>query len=624
MKKSRMIIAMLGCLFCGVAAQGQEMVVDGFRELPGYIVKNTDMSKRRVDANGHLPALVLVSIASEEAKFSGQIVGPVEKREGEYCVYMVGYQGGGAARNLTVIVPGYKPLHVEFEPYGYKQLSEDTAYRLSITLTGSGEENTVYKRIGKAMELYKVKQYDAAAAMLVSLEKELKQKGIVYQKVGEWIGRCKVANVTLTLGADTVFPMSEGVCRYRSKEQYGFVDSIGNVIKHHTLQDASDFRNGVAWVKEKDKWGCIDRNGFYFVQPQYDQIWFLHDNKMGYSQNRCLLVRKNKHYGLVDVKTGDPILPVKYDIAYGECASFICLAMLNDKYGWKNGRNPILIDLASGTEKVKLPKGHRFAGRLYDDYFLVEKDVKYYEDGGKGIMHYRDGMILDSNKYCEIRLIDNNRIRYSSPYVSLCEYIYNRNYQIYNLQTRSFVGGENCWFSEIYPHSYPDDDVPYIQVRLIDSYAVQNLKTGKVFGHTTKHYGIKIPYHPEDPIVVRKEDGTYFYDRNENEYKAPFSEGIFDEKFKFEYTYHFWGGFAVIKQNGKYGYINAKGEIVLPCEYYEASDFSPDWSIGGRRIATVYVDEKSKELQTPTYIYIDDDGILRTVLNKSEIPLRKQ
>ena len=138
MKKSRMIIAMLGCLFCGVAAQGQEMVVDGFRELPGYIVKNTDMSKRRVDANGHLPALVLVSIASEEAKFSGQIVGPVEKREGEYCVYMVGYQGGGAARNLTVIVPGYKPLHVEFAPYGYKQLNEDTAYRLSITLPQTG------------------------------------------------------------------------------------------------------------------------------------------------------------------------------------------------------------------------------------------------------------------------------------------------------------------------------------------------------------------------------------------------------------------------------------------------------------------------------------------------------
>ena len=138
MKNLRMIIIMLGCLLCGVAAQGQEMVVDGFRELPGYIVKNTDMSKRRVDANGHLPALVLVSIASEEAKFSGQIVGPVEKREGEYCVYMVGYQGGGAARNLTVIVPGYKPLHVEFAPYGYKQLNEDTAYRLSITLPQTG------------------------------------------------------------------------------------------------------------------------------------------------------------------------------------------------------------------------------------------------------------------------------------------------------------------------------------------------------------------------------------------------------------------------------------------------------------------------------------------------------
>ena len=164
MKNLRMIIIMLGCLLCGVAAQGQEMVVDGFRELPGYIVKNTDMSKRRVDANGHLPALVLVSIASEEAKFSGQIVGPVEKREGEYCVYMVGYQGGGAARNLTVIVPGYKPLHVEFAPYGYKQLNEDTAYRLSITLTGSQNKPVkIYSLnlniLGKSYPLNSVKVY---------------------------------------------------------------------------------------------------------------------------------------------------------------------------------------------------------------------------------------------------------------------------------------------------------------------------------------------------------------------------------------------------------------------------------------------------------------------------------
>ena len=35
-------------------------------------------------------------------------------------------------------------------------------------------------------------------------------------------------------------------------------------------------------------------------------------------------------------------------------------------------------------------------------------------------------------------------------------------------------------------------------------------------------------------------------------------------------------GLAKVKRNGKYGYINTKGEEVIPCRYYSASSFYDD------------------------------------------------
>lgn len=51
-------------------------------------------------------------------------------------------------------------------------------------------------------------------------------------------------------------------------------------------------------------------------------------------------------------------------------------------------------------------------------------------------------------------------------------------------------------------------------------------------------------------------------------------EGCFLFRKQFEGVSQFTEGLARVKQNGKYGYINTKGELVSPCIYDGANSFS--------------------------------------------------
>ena len=219
----------------------------------------------------------------------------------------------------------------------------------------------------------------------------------MYGQVAHEIGKRSV---------DTTYAFSEGVCRFSVNKKEGFMDSTGRVIKQPVLDQAYDFKNGVAWVKKNNLWGCINKQGSFIVKPQYDNISHLNDKD--YTENRCLLVKKNKQYGLVDIKTGEELLPIEYEKVYGNYAqgydehvnvhknkavSYVYLQKIDGK--------SVLIDLPSGLEKVKIPKGLKFDDVLFEDYFSV-----YYNRNKnvKGIMHYKDGLILDV-KYRDIERI---------------------------------------------------------------------------------------------------------------------------------------------------------------------------------------------------------------------------
>ena len=51
---------------------------------------------------------------------------------------------------------------------------------------------------------------------------------------------------------------------------------------------------------------------------------------------------------------------------------------------------------------------------------------------------------------------------------------------------------------------------------------------------------------------------------------------IEEAKYQYNYKSAFSGGMAVVKKNGKYGYVNKNGEEVIKCQYDEAVSFLGD------------------------------------------------
>ncbi len=77
-------------------------------------------------------------------------------------------------------------------------------------------------------------------------------------------------------------------------------------VFHFKYDLVTNFRNGLAWVKKKDKWGAVDKNGNIRCDFIYDAVKLYNGNKQ-YS-----IVGKNKYFGAIDNVTGNTILDFIY------------------------------------------------------------------------------------------------------------------------------------------------------------------------------------------------------------------------------------------------------------------------------------------------------------------------
>lgn len=88
---------------------------------------------------------------------------------------------------------------------------------------------------------------------------------------------------------------SEGLAGVRSKKEglWGYIDKQGNTVVPFIYQQAFPFHNGKARVKINDKFGVIDRQGAYVLEPIYYSI-------NATDENGRILFGTNGLYGLMD------------------------------------------------------------------------------------------------------------------------------------------------------------------------------------------------------------------------------------------------------------------------------------------------------------------------------------
>lgn len=87
-------------------------------------------------------------------------------------------------------------------------------------------------------------------------------------------------------------------------KNWGFIDMDGNEIVPTIYQDADDFSEGLAGVKQDGKWGFVDKTGQVVISPQFDYVGKFHAG--------AAPANENEKWGLIDT-TGNWILFPYYD-----------------------------------------------------------------------------------------------------------------------------------------------------------------------------------------------------------------------------------------------------------------------------------------------------------------------
>lgn len=155
---------------------------------------------------------------------------------------------------------------------------------------------------------------------------------------------------------DVLFDFSEN-----GKE--GYMDRTGKTVIRPQWDGVRPFQEGVAWVRQGDKWGLIDKTGKYIVKPTYG-------GTNDFTEGLAMVVigpEFGGKCGYID-KTGKMVISARFGYAgeFHEGLAFVQLDYENGKYGY--------IDK---TGKMVIPPQFDYAMNFSEGRAVVRMNGKY-------------------------------------------------------------------------------------------------------------------------------------------------------------------------------------------------------------------------------------------------------
>lgn len=322
--------------------------------------------------------------------------------------------------------------------------------------------------------------------------------------------RCILLLFSLNLFGSFGFSQGE-LIPFQYNGKFGYKNMDDEIVVSPKYDFAGEFHEDAAIVSKENKIGFLDSSGKEITPLKYDKVW-------PFDNGRAVVYMKGKGKGkgLVDY-SGKEITPLKY----------------HDILNFENGRAIVQIDYNyglidySGKEVVPVSDGYWIIDRIRSTY-VAEKSEKY-------------------------GLIDQN----GNP---LTEFKYDRIWASENVFLFEIDGKEgliNTKGQVITSKLYDDIDE--------FSEGVAAVINGNGVGYIDESANEIIPtkynsaFNFSDGLgLVRYKENFIYVDKNAKEvlkvdYKIalPFKEGLA----------------PVIDHNNKVGYINKKGELVIPCKY---------------------------------------------------------
>lgn len=339
---------------------------------------------------------------------------------------------------------------------------------------------------------------------------------------------------------------------------YGVVNIDGEIIKQCVFTDfmtrekyIKDITCDYLALKLNDKWGFIDKDGKEVTQFKYEGISYFDDS--------TFTAKYDGYFGVSDYQN-NTLIPFKYNEIQYQWNNInpATIVKLNERYGLFNSKNKQVLQCEFS--------------RLYlqnNGYVVVEKkDFEDYNTKRKALIESETGKIIIPFDYIDMG-------NYSEGLIA-CENL-NEKYGYLDSEGNvviPFIYDDAGDFSEGLAPVYKQCGYINTKIGLLKDYRC---------GYIDKKGNVVIPFKYEQSISAKANEfhdglAAQIFKNNFREYKYGFIDkgGNWVIEPLFDDVYDFDNGVAEVIINEKAGYINKKGNIIIPCIYDKYGSYQLD------------------------------------------------
>ncbi len=338
--------------------------------------------------------------------------------------------------------------------------------------------------------------------------------------------------------------------------KYVLVDSVGNIIPGIESESPIAMYKDYLMLVKKGKYGLINWQGEDLVPFIYNKITPLNDE--------LLKVKKDSKYGLINA-SHQIVIPIIYtNIDVLEEAQLI-QAKLSQKVGLMTFSGEILFpieydEINYSDNKISLVKGNQCAY-----YFPKPANTTAFK------YQYLSSSVHPSKFYLVTTNINPSN---------------NKEYQATDLRH----GVLDSVGTEIIPTIYDNLNISNIHKGVIIAHSTEQRKFGLLNAKNDSilPFQFKHLIFSEEDIILAHEHASKrrssYYDYSGNQLFGTY----------FDQARQFSEGLAAVMQDGKWGFINSKGNYIVPSKYYLVRPFKDG-------LAMVFIDKEQ-------WGYIDKNG----------------
>lgn len=359
---------------------------------------------------------------------------------------------------------------------------------------------------------------------------------------------------------------------------YEQVEALENYDQNQNVWYEED----VLKVKKDGKYGLIDLNGKTILNCEYDDIYTLK------GVENSLIIEKNEKIGLVD-NSGRVVIEAIYTeikpigtealdgyIVKNEAGKYgVIGASKEQKLEFNYEKieqvvgNNLFVVTEAGKQKLINSKGTTILEEGFDSIKQILKDSKgiiFAKDGLYGVMA-TDGTVTIQNTYEDLKQLDNGYLvtkkdgRYGiidseeneKVYFNYTSISYSKQLELYvaeDMNFKSSIIDKNFEVKLIGILSELNEDSKYIKMYINGEYKYYN---------TSFEEKQNIDILKGNTLFLSKKNGKYGYVNEAGEVVVDYIYDDATEQNKF--------GYAAVQKNGKWGSIDSEGEVVIKPTY---------------------------------------------------------